>query len=88
MIHVTLSRGAQSGGVVSFTDGGGGGGRAVSLKSLRGVRVRVVNGKRTDLSQLIRAKLQRAVAGLRRQGLTLVHFSAQRKRLLWDRGCI
>ena len=24
----------------------------------------------------------------RRQGLTLVHFSAQRKRFLWDRGCI
>jgi len=23
-----------------------------------------------------------------RQGLTLVHFSAQRKRILWDRGCI
>jgi len=23
-----------------------------------------------------------------RQGLTLVHFSAQRKRCLWDRGCI
>jgi hypothetical protein len=23
-----------------------------------------------------------------RQGLTLVHFSAQRKRFLWDGGCI
>jgi hypothetical protein len=23
-----------------------------------------------------------------RQGLTLVHFSAQRKRFLWDRGCV
>ena len=23
-----------------------------------------------------------------RQGLTLLHFSAQRKRFLWDRGCI
>jgi len=22
------------------------------------------------------------------QGLTLLHFSAQRKRFLWDRGCI
>jgi len=22
------------------------------------------------------------------QGLTLVHFSVQRKRFLWDRGCI
>ena len=28
-----------------------------------------------------------AVRG-RRQGLTLVHFSAQRKRILWDRGAI
>ena len=26
--------------------------------------------------------------GHARQGLTLVHFSAQRKRFLWDRGCI
>ena len=24
----------------------------------------------------------------RRQGLTLVHYSAQRKRFLWDRGCV
>ena len=24
----------------------------------------------------------------RRQGLTLVHFSAQLKRFLWDRGCL
>jgi hypothetical protein len=23
-----------------------------------------------------------------RQGLTLVHFPAQRKRFLWDRGCV
>jgi len=29
--------------------------------------------------------MKRLAAG---QGLTLVHFSAQRKRLLWDRGCI
>ena len=25
--------------------------------------------------------------GTQQQGLTLVHFSAQRKRFLWDRGC-
>jgi hypothetical protein len=31
---------------------------------------------------------ERPVIELVRQGLTLVHFSAQRKRLLWDRGCI
>ena len=24
----------------------------------------------------------------KRQGLTLVHFSAQRKHFVWDRGCI
>ena len=23
-----------------------------------------------------------------RQGLTLVHFSAQSKRFMWDRGCV
>jgi len=27
-------------------------------------------------------------ASARKQGLTLLHFSAQRKRYLWDRGCI
>ena len=27
-------------------------------------------------------------AAASRQGLTLVHFSPQRKRFLWDRGCI
>ena len=66
---VALLRGAQSGGVVSFTDDGGGGGcggGALRAGGLRGMRVRVVNGKRTDLSKLVRAKLQRAVAGVRR----------------------
>jgi len=29
----------------------------------------------------------RAIAD-RRQGLTLVHFVAQRKRFVWDRGCV
>jgi C4-dicarboxylate transporter len=29
-----------------------------------------------------------AVLYAQHQGLTLVHFSAQRKRCLWDRGCI
>ena len=29
-----------------------------------------------------------ACSEARQQGLTLVHFSAQRKRFLWDRGCI
>jgi hypothetical protein len=34
-----------------------------------------------------RARCRRSVSP-REQGLTLVHFSAQRKRLLWDRGWI
>lgn len=46
MIGVTMVRGAQSGGVISF-DG----------KSGRATRVRVVNRKRTDLSQLLRQKM-------------------------------
>jgi hypothetical protein len=29
-----------------------------------------------------------AAAEAKRQALTLVHFSAQLKRLLWDRGCV
>jgi len=27
-------------------------------------------------------------AAAQNQGLTLVHFSAQRKHFLWDRGCV
>lgn len=42
MVEVTMMRGAQSGGVVTFHEGG------------KGQRSRVVNGKRTDLSKLIR----------------------------------
>ena len=45
MIQVTMMRGAQSGGVVTYYPQRGGG--------LVGVRSRVVNGKRTDLSQLV-----------------------------------
>ena len=72
MIEVTMMRGAQSGGVVSYNDGGdpdamrgdapGGTRRGRGLSS---VRVRVVNGKRTDLSKLVRDKLQRAVSRVR-----------------------
>ena len=75
MIEVTMMRGAQSGGVVTYNDGGDAdamSGDAVDVtragrggKGLRSVRVRVVNGKRTDLSKLVRGKLQRAVAGVR-----------------------
>jgi len=33
------------------------------------------------------AAARRSLALARKQGLTLLHFSAQRKRILWDRGC-
>ena len=59
-----MMRGAQSGGVVTYAAGnaGGGGGGGLgpkALPQLRGVRSRVVNGKRTDLSKLVRAKVGR-----------------------------
>lgn len=80
MIEVTMMRGAQSGGVVTYNDGGdasamssdsgvgagaAGRGRGGGGKGLRSVRARVVNGKRTDLSKLVRQKLERAVSGVR-----------------------
>jgi hypothetical protein len=50
MIKVTMMIGAQSGGVVTFQP----------LKnSLRGMRSRVVNKKRTDLSVLVRKEVER-----------------------------
>lgn len=48
MVRVTMMRGAQSGGVVTYVPQG---------KGLRGIRSRVVNGKRTDLSVLVTSKL-------------------------------
>ena len=59
MVKVTMMRGAQSGGVITFTpqrakkDEGG--------LSLQGIRSRVVNQKRTDLSVLVRRKVHRQV---------------------------
>ena len=50
MIRITMMRGAQSGGVVTYATKSGLG--------FKGIRSRVVNGKRTDLSELIVAKLQ------------------------------
>ena len=47
MVHVTMMRGAQSGGVVSFTP------------DKRGIRSRVVNKKRTDLSQEILKRVRK-----------------------------
>ena len=52
MIEVTMMRGAQSGGVVTFVG-------AEPASGLRGVRCRVVNTKRGDLSVGVRAKLDR-----------------------------
>ena len=48
MVRVTMMRGAQSGGVVTYVPQG---------KGQRGIRSRVVNGKRTDLSVLVTSKL-------------------------------
>ncbi len=49
MIQITMMRGAQSGGVVTYQPCAGGG--------LKGTRRRVVNKKRTDLSQELRKRL-------------------------------
>ena len=47
MVRVTMMRGAQSGGVVTYVPSGGG------SKGTTGIRSRVVNGKRTNLSTLV-----------------------------------
>ena len=52
MVRITMMRGAQSGGVVTYVPSSGG------AKGFTGVRSRVVNGKRTDLSDLVAAKVQ------------------------------
>jgi hypothetical protein len=61
MVRITMMRGAQSGGVVTYADA------AKGDNSLRGIRTRVVNGKRTDLSKLVRNKLQSNERGLSRK---------------------
>eukprot|EP00931_Biecheleriopsis_adriatica_P026260 TRINITY_DN15999_c0_g2_i2.p1 TRINITY_DN15999_c0_g2~~TRINITY_DN15999_c0_g2_i2.p1 ORF type:complete len:1401 (-),score=231.76 TRINITY_DN15999_c0_g2_i2:11-4213(-) len=53
MVQVTMMRGAQTGGVVTYVKANRKAG------NVRGVRSRVVNSKRTDLSKLVRAKLDR-----------------------------
>eukprot|EP00629_Pelagomonadales_sp_RCC1024_P005186 CAMPEP_0119289022 /NCGR_PEP_ID=MMETSP1329-20130426/38268_1 /TAXON_ID=114041 /ORGANISM="Genus nov. species nov., Strain RCC1024" /LENGTH=86 /DNA_ID=CAMNT_0007289805 /DNA_START=112 /DNA_END=368 /DNA_ORIENTATION=- len=50
MIEITMARGAQSGGIVTYLP---------SPEGPRGARSRVVNGKRTDLAQLMVDKLVR-----------------------------
>ena len=49
MVRITMMRGAQSGGVITYVKKG--------QTSFRGIRSRVVNGKRTNLSELVVAKL-------------------------------
>ena len=61
MVKVTMMRGAQSGGVVTFYP------QKSDQKLLVASRCRVVNGKRTDLSKLIRTKLQRDMFMMRRK---------------------
>eukprot|EP00746_Dinoflagellata_sp_MGD_P157020 gnl/MRDRNA2_/MRDRNA2_86072_c0_seq2.p1 gnl/MRDRNA2_/MRDRNA2_86072_c0~~gnl/MRDRNA2_/MRDRNA2_86072_c0_seq2.p1 ORF type:complete len:1384 (+),score=218.41 gnl/MRDRNA2_/MRDRNA2_86072_c0_seq2:410-4153(+) len=60
MVRVTMMRGAQSGGVVTYANSSKG------EDSLRGIRSRVCNGKRTDLSKLVRAKMEKNERGLSR----------------------
>ena len=54
MIEVTMMRGAQTGGVISWIHRGSTKG---GIANNKGIRCRVVNGKRTDLSKKLRAKL-------------------------------
>jgi len=51
MVRVTMMRGAQSGGTVTYVP--------LKNKGLKGIRSRVVNGKRTDLSKLIHDKTKK-----------------------------
>lgn len=52
MVSVTMIRGAQAGGVLTYRKGKGG---------LRGIRSRVAKGKRQDLSVLLDKKVRRAI---------------------------
>lgn len=56
MVKVTMMRGAQSGGVITYAPNSSG-------SSFKGIRSRVVNRKRTDLSVEVRRKVQRDVFG-------------------------
>ena len=55
MVNVTMMRGAQSGGVITYCKSNR---MPVKGNPVVGVRSRVVNKKRTDLSKLIRAKVK------------------------------
>lgn len=62
MVQVTMMRGAQSGGVVTFQPSG-----SNPNNGMTGIRCRVLNQKRTDLSKVVRRKIQRGV-NLRKSG--------------------
>ena len=53
MLKITMVRGAQSAGVVTYESSG--------ERGVTGVRCRVVNGKRTDLSELLVTRLGRSL---------------------------
>ena len=56
-----MMRGAQSGGVVTYASGPGAGKSPEGVNAppqLKGIRTRVVNGKRTTLSELTRKKCE------------------------------
>ena len=53
LVHITMMRGAQSGGVLSWWD------QQRNSNKLVGIRSRVVNGKRTDLSKGVRKRVLR-----------------------------
>ena len=63
MVYVTMMRGAQSGGVVTFDASGRNDEVNDKAVALTGKRSRVVNMKRTDLSKLVRAKAERESGG-------------------------
>ena len=61
MVEITMMRGAQSGGVVTYASGPGAGKSPEGVNAppqLKGIRTRVVNGKRTTLSELTRKKCE------------------------------
>ena len=58
MVEVTMLRGAQTGGVVTFAPGRWHSGDMTSMTNMTGLRTRVVNKKRTTLSELLRQGLE------------------------------
>ena len=79
-----ISSGAQSGGVVTFEPNGSSGS---ALPKLKGIRSRVVNAKRTDLSKGVRRKIEKDNCGffgkeLRGSKSTVFNTSVEEGRLV------